>query len=224
MAAQAKPRLSRPILYGLLLTVLAAAYLMLDEQTPRRGAPRRNSATAKKLNLPEGFLEADLAAKFDPVEAEIKNSFQPLVISSKGSSVALRPDSVPSVLTGGDPNWIYTGMAEVDGIAVGLLENKSTGEGSFVKESEIWKLASIVSISPTALSLRGQTGKIYTLSILDQSGTSLPASGGYMPVTPDLRGPIGPVAVEPSRDSAPMTRNRPNRDAAPLNTETRDEN
>jgi hypothetical protein len=230
-----KFKVSRPIIYAVVALIGVAGYLMTSEEVARRGAPNRRPATTAATNLPEGFTEEDLKAKFTVLNDPARDAFKPLVArKAVGTELATSPDAVPSVLTGGDPNWVYTGMAEIDGVPQGLLENRSTGEGVFVKHSESWKQARVTQITPTSIVLVGSNGKPYTMRLVDSEITDaqMMAGGGFTPVQPRLQGPIGNVAVVPENqrggngEGAVAQERRGNRTNSNLNvpTEVTDEN
>lgn len=192
-------KLSRPTIYILLGAVVLSAYVFLSEETVRRGAPKRSSSATAKLNLPDGFLEEDFKTKFTPLNDSPKNSFEPIVARTRqgGAESSVSPDAVPTILTGGEANWVFTGMAEIDGVPVGLLENKATLEGVFLKQSESWKQATVSVISPNALTLVGKNGKQYVLRTIESEMSNYQAEAtGLAPVSPQLRGPIGQGGVQ----------------------------
>lgn len=192
-------KLSRPVIYALVAAAALAAYFLLPEDVTRRGRPRTNPKTSASAKLPEGFTDADLKAKFEPVNIAVRDAFVPLVIRSGGAETAAAPDAVPSVLTGGDPNWYFTGMVEIDGVPMALIENKVSGEGAFVKHSEAWKAATVTGIHPYSLTLAGKDGKTYTLTISQAESSPAMMAQGFMPVNPPLRGNISNgLTVEPS--------------------------
>ncbi len=205
-------KISRPVLYMLLGSVAIGGYVFTNpDSVARKGATKKKTATVAS-NLPEGFTEADLTAKFDRIPEPVKDAFVPIVVrtNSGGAETALSPNAVPSVLTGGDPNWVYTGMAEIDGIPMGLLENKVTGEGVFLKHSESWKMATVTGISPFSLILVARSGKNYTLTITESENRSsgLLANNGFAPVNPNLRGDIANgFEVQPTQLNGRPTRN-----------------
>lgn len=192
-----KLKVSRPIVYVLLLGVVAYGVVLYTEEPTGRKPTRRTAISNAAANLPEGFTEEDLNAKFEQVNDSPRDAFKPLVARrAAGSDVSLSPDAIPSVLTGGDPNWVYTGMAEVDGIPTALVENKATGEGVFLKQAENWKQATVGAIAPFSLTLVGRNGKSFTMRIIDPEVVEPSAS--MAPVQPSLRGPIGNESVNVS--------------------------
>jgi hypothetical protein len=188
-------KISRPVLYILIGAVAIGAFYLTNEEVVARKGATKKKTTSIASKLPEGFTEADLTAKFSRIAEPPKDAFVPIVVRSNegGAETALSPNAVPSVLTGGDPNWVYTGMAEIDGIPMGLLENKVTGEGVFLKHSESWKMATVTGISPFSLILVAKSGKNYTLTITESENRSsgLLANNGFAPVNPNMRGNIG---------------------------------
>lgn len=203
-----KLKISRPILYSTLALVAVGAYLFTEDQAAQRARSVKRKPVASKSKFPEGYNETDFKAKFERLAEPIKDSFKPLVERKRGGSeVALSPNAAPSVLTGGDPNWVYTGMAEIDGAPTGLLENKVTGESNFVQRSENWKSARVGSITPYSLILIGDNGRAYTLRTgVEGDGPTLMAQG-FSPVNPPLRGAIG-AGIEVTPDASQQRRNR----------------
>lgn len=194
-------KINRPLLYAAIAVVGVGIYLSTGPSVTRKGAPRRVTSASATSNLPDGFTQQDLTARFDRVAGTAKDAFQPLVAREAGAEVASAPDAVPTVLTAGESGWYYTGMAEIDGVPTGLLENRSTGEGVFLKQSEKWKDATVRSISPFVLILIGSNGKSYTLRVSELSGTPQMLAQGYAPVSPQLQGRIGnELDVRPTRD------------------------
>jgi len=130
-----KIKVSRPTIYILVAAIAISAWFLTSEETARRGKAARRSTSSATSNLPEGFTKDDLTANFEPLKDDVRDAFKPVVERKRGGSeVALAPNAVPSILTGGDPNWIYTGTAEIDGIPTGLIENKDSGEAEFLKQ------------------------------------------------------------------------------------------
>jgi len=194
-------KVNRTYMYLIAVGVIAYGAVVMTEDNARKGAPKRRNQSTASAPLPTGFTEEDLKVSFSPINESVKDAFRPIVVrKNSGSDTGLSPDAIPSVLTGGDPNWVYTGMAEVDSIPMGLLENKATGEGVFVKHSENWKSAEVAAISPVSLTLVGTNGRTYTMRLLDPEIKS--SGGGSAPVQPNLRGPIGgALTVTPTPES-----------------------
>lgn len=195
-------KVSRPTIYILVAAIAVAAWFLTSEDQAQRARSAQKRPASKTSTLPVGFTQEDLDAQFEPSKEPIKDAFRPLVERRRGGSeTALAPNAVPSILTGGDPNWIYTGMAEVDGVSTGLLENKATGEADFVQHSQAWKDSNVSAISPFSIQLKGKNGKTYTMFIADEtSNRTMMAQNGFSPLNPPLRGGIGAgLEVTPER-------------------------
>lgn len=193
-------KISRPTMYIVLAAVAIGAYVLTSEETMGAGRKAKRAAKDSVRPLPEGFTKDDLAARFDRVNDPVRDAFVPVIVRSGGSDTASSPDAVPSALTGGDPNWVFTGMAEIDGVPMALIENRATGEGDFLKQSDSWKLATVEAISPMSLTLSGRDGRTYTLTISQADERHSLMAQGFSPVSPELRGTIGNgLEVTPER-------------------------
>lgn len=206
------PKVSRPVLYTALGAIAVAAWVMTAEEAPK-GTATKSPRLAKKATQTVGtFTEEDFKASstsFGPTVKISRNSFDPLVVRTRTSvDFQLMPDQVPAELAGGDPNWVYTGTAEIDGKPTALLENRVTMESSFVNQGEKWQRASIVQILPQGIVLSGPSGKKVKLTLNNGEATVTGASeriaSGFQPVNPSLRGPIGAngISIRPDRVAA----------------------
>lgn len=206
------PKISRPVLYTALGAIAVAAWVMTGEEAPK-GTSKKLPRLAKKSTKTVGsFTEEDFSASaksFGPVVKITRNSFDPLVIRDRtAADFQLMPDQVPAELTGGDPNWVYTGTAEIDGKPTALLENRVTMESSFVNQGEKWQRTTIALILPQGIVLAGPSGKKVKLTLNNGEATVTGASeriaSGFQPVNPSLRGPIGAngISVRPDRVAA----------------------
>lgn len=215
-------KISRPVLYGGIGVIAVAAWILTAEEEPT-GSGRKVSRSPKKTVAASGaFTKEDYEAtsvSFEPVEKSSDSSFDPVVKKIKGAGeLNLMPDQVPAELAGGDPNWVYTGTAEIDGKPTALLENRVTLESSFVNQGEKWQRATISQILPQGIILAGPSGKKVKLTLNNGEATVSGAperfASGFQPVSPALRGPIGGngITVRPDR-VASRTTNVEERDA-----------
>lgn len=211
---------SRKLVWTLvgIVTLGSVLYLTQEPEQPKSSA-RSRKATAAKAR--DSFTQEDYDAKFPPVALNARNPFVPLVASKRGKGA--QAGGIPASLTGGDPNWVYTGMAEIDSVPMALLENRKTGEGVFLKHGEVWNGSKVVSIQPETLVLAGPDGLRRTVSaFMEEPAGGSPGGtlggGALPPVTldPSLRGPIGPAMGIQPESPAPQQpgRGRRNRDAA----------
>jgi len=205
------PKLSRPVLYLLILGVGVIAWLMTSGDSSHAGGKRpvAKRAAAKKDKL--GFLPEDYnPPKFEPALATASGKFEPLVSRTQtATQLALSPDAVPAELAGGDPNWVYTGTAEIDGKPTALLENRVTAESDFVNQGQSWKRSQVAQILPQGLVLAGPSGRKVKLTLNTGEATVGSGAGsgdgrlvnGFRPVNPALSGPIGNgITVRPDRN------------------------
>jgi hypothetical protein len=192
-------KISRPVLYTAIGAIAIAAFVLTEGEAPKAPSKKpkvKQSGPMAKDRL--GFLPEDYEkTPFSPVAFATSNRFQPLVSRTRTSAdYALAPDSVPAELAGGDPNWVYTGTAEIDGKPTALLDNRVTGESEFVNQGQRWKRATVSQILPQGLVLATPSGKKVKLTLSNGESTIYPGSpryaSGFQPVNPaNLRGPIG---------------------------------
>jgi len=153
--------LKKPIFWVGVLAVGAIGYMATEGEAKKPTAPAkplaRKSNTSKKASA---FTEEDRKAQFAPVNITFKNAFQPIVARKSGGfgSGEGSANGLPTDFTGGAAGWIYTGSAEIDGVSMALLENRTSGEGVFLKAGERWKSAAVVSIYPDSVVMRGPSG------------------------------------------------------------------
>lgn len=193
----AKLKLSRPVIYGLVAAAGIAGFVLTQpEQVQRKGAPRRNRATAAATPTPTGFTEQDRTAKFPRVSGNLRNVFVPLV-RKEGLDAGVRrpPNQFPLAATGSQTPWIFTGTVVVNQAPRALVENPGTGESLFVGPGDRVGLASIVQVGPSFLVARGPGGETVRLELLrdlEEPELDVPSlgAGSFAPVTPSLQGPI----------------------------------
>jgi hypothetical protein len=187
-------KISRPIIYTAVLGVAAYAVVMITEPEapPKRPTARPAKATS---NLPNGFTEADMKARFTRYNAPSRDSFKPLVASSKSSLTAA--NSQPQSLLGADGAWTLTGINEVNGTPIAVIENASTRDSQFLKVGDIWKGLRVQAVSSDSLVLVNAQGQQTRL------GFAMPAPLNVMPISP------GRLVTEPTPPGTLVT------DAAP---------
>jgi len=193
----------KPIFWvGMAGLAIAGFVLSEPEATSNASTPKK---TAKKKPISKKgqtqFTKEDEAAKFKPVNDSPRNSFVPIVArhSGIGSADGLA-NAIPTDMTGGEGNWVYTGTAETDGVPVALVENRTSGDAVFLKRGERWKSAYVIQISEYSVILRGPSGT-RTLGLVDENlqktGTSVAQAGlqGFSPAQVEapqnFRGNIG---------------------------------
>lgn len=191
--------IKKPIFWVATVGLGTAGFVLTSPEegvAPKAKAPRTSkSAVAKKGST---FTKEDEEASFKPLNVTFKNSFRPVVIRSSGGfgSGEGAANMIPPDFAGGSTGWVYTGSAEIDGAPSALLENRSTGDGVFLRAGERWKSASVVKITPTSVIMDGPSGT-KTFTLVDESlRSSTVAANTQVPPAQvsnpqDLRGPIG---------------------------------
>ena len=192
----AKP--SRTVIYGSLGVLVVASLIFLSGgDTPAKAGGKRTTTTKSAKSKGTVFLAEDYSATFKPVTAAARNVFQPLIARSGvgGLGGLSGPVGVPTELTMGEQNWVYTGMAEVDSVPTALLENTTTQDGIFLKQGERWKQATVYQITPDVLTLVGPDGMHHFVKVLgsEEPIEQMPVGVRPLAVTPppNLQGPIG---------------------------------
>src|SRR5205814_1984309 len=127
-----------------------------DKSALHSSKPKSRAARSKNELV---FTAEDEKASFKPIVSPVKDAFMPLVARKGGigSGQALA-NMLPSEMTGGETNWVYTGSAEMDGVPSALIENRTTGDAVFLKKGERWKSAYVVQILPDSVVMRGPGG------------------------------------------------------------------
>jgi hypothetical protein len=198
---QGKPKVNRKIVYLIVASVLVYAVVLFTEPDAPAGTTRKKTTTVKTKASAGLFTEVDYkvtADDFAPVNEPVRNTFRPLVVRTTESPAVATPgyeSGIPAFLADGDGNWRYTGSAVVDGVPNALLENRSTGDGVFLRPGERWRRATVVSVTSETVVLRGPDGQLWTVRIEgDEEGEGV---GGLAParVIPPLSGPIGGMTL-----------------------------
>jgi len=186
--------LRKPIFWVGVLAIGGIGYMATEGEAKKpSAAPKlvtRKASTSKKSST---FTDEDRRAQFAPVNITFKNAFQPIVARKSGGfgSGEGSANGLPTDFTGGVAGWIYTGSAEIDGVAMALLENRSTGEGVFLKAGERWKSAAVVSIYPDSVVMRGPSGTKTFAVVNDVPNTRSSTSGPIrLNVPQNLQGDI----------------------------------
>lgn len=177
MAAK-KTLFQQPLFWVGSVAVLIAAFVMTepDAATPKSTVKKTSSPKKTTKKTEDEFTKEDETAEFKRVNQTPKNTFVPVVARHSGiGSADGMANSIPTEMTGGQTNWVYTGTAESDGVRVALVENRTTGDATFLKKGERWKSAVVVSISEFSVILRGPSGT-RTFGLVDEEFKSSSSS------------------------------------------------
>jgi hypothetical protein len=182
-------KISRPIIYTAVLGVAAYAAVVITEP---EAAPKRPTTPTKRAasSLPNGLTEADMKARFARYNAPARDAFKPLVVASKSSVNAANRQS--QSLLGVDGAWALTGINEVNGTPIAVIENASTRDSQFLQVGDTWKGLRVQSVSSDGLVFVNAQGQQTRL------GFVAPAPLNVMPISP------GRLVTEPT-PAAPGT-------------------
>ncbi len=149
------PTISRPvgIFIALAVTLGIIAYAQTSSDPPKKAAALATNKGKTVVKSSE-FNDEDYTSRFESPtkKSALRNVFMPLLRNDARAT----PDTgmlskdilrVPGNLAGGDPNWIFTGYAVLNGEKSGLLENRATHQSALVKEGQDWKMTRVIRIN-----------------------------------------------------------------------------
>ena len=199
-------RVSRPMMYGAILVVAVAAFVMTTpKDADDRDGPDPRRAARSAAGPPTGVFDYDYDAEFEQLNESPNNAFMPLVARTSRNSGGIAPNEFPAEYAGGESGWFYTGTVIIDDVPSALVENELTGDGMFLKVGENLKRTTISEIAPTYIVVTGTTGRSLRLDLL----RDLPEPGNEFeglviePVRPDLSGVLGgPIRLPESPDTS----------------------
>jgi len=195
-----------PISIGLLV-VGGIAYFALGSDSP---APAKktaatttggSSSSSSSSDMNSMLTAADYKASFNPLKAQPKDAFMPVVSKDNPGAAAADTGGIPTNLTGGE-QWNYTGMVQVDGKPEALLESPKTSDSVYVTVGEKWKKAKIKRISDSDIELVSDDGDTVAVKVGEISSKSDKAesdgTASLQPASPAaLSGAIGNVDITP---------------------------
>jgi hypothetical protein len=196
-------RLSRPLVYGvlLLLLIVAGALYSQDNSSDTKPPAAKPKSNSPMLASSE-FDRLDYVEKFDKPNVKPRNLFQPAsqIETAPQTAPSADIDRIPADFAHGEASWIYTGLAEVDGVRMALIENSQTHQGGFVKEGETWKTCHVQGITTESVILvdsKGNRQVVMRFNPNKPAKEKPTANAGLQPavVTPAPSGPIGPNMV-----------------------------
>lgn len=199
-------KVSKQLLYGGILVVAVAAFIMTapqDSEDGGRSGPRSTGRTDSEL--PDGITQNDYDAEFEPLNESPASAFMPLVARTSRNTGGIEPNEFPPAYAGGEVGWFYTGTVVIDDVPSALVENELTGDGMYLEVGENLKRTTIMEIAPTYIVVKGTTGRSLRLDLL----RDLPEPGDefdsleIVPVRPDLNGMLGgPIRFPDSPDTS----------------------
>jgi hypothetical protein len=185
-------KLSKPVLYMLLTTLVVAVYLIATPPAPTHHTKLPKPIVTVKATDAQ-FQPEDYTAHFAPTVLVTRNAFQPLVMRKSNllAQQLAAAGNIPAEFAGGDPNWICTGSAQVDGVLQGLIEKKTTSDGVFLKQGDHWKNCVVSQVMEDSVVLVGPGGEAKTIHVKQDEASGEELDAGNNPVQPQLNGPIG---------------------------------
>lgn len=151
--------LNKIFLWGAVGIVAAAFYNFSGDDKPAVKNPPPAIKTTPKTQGEDEVTEADYHVRFDHPKAKLRNVFLPG--GGAENEIGIQPmdiDHIPAELAGGESNWTFTGLAQIDGSMMALLENSEKHQGGFVKQGEHWKGALVKKITPESIVLVDSDG------------------------------------------------------------------
>lgn len=183
---------SMQLLIGLALIVVTYLYTSGEDATTSK--TRSTKPSSKTAKLPENVKEEDYTKRFASLNEAPQNSFMPVIARATGGKdgKSYEPDAIPQEYAGGEPGWYFTGTAEIDGVKQALVENRSSGNGDFLRVGQEWKRVRITAIGENTMTIVGPNGQPKTLSLsYGVTGQFMANSTQVRPLDPTLRGQIG---------------------------------
>jgi hypothetical protein len=171
---------------------LVAAYVVYgalfpsDDTAPTIRGPK---PPVKKSSGASDYLPTDYTFKIAPLAdtTPTKDAFRPLVVKSSVGD----KNGIQSI-----DNYTYSGMAQLNGVSNGLLENSQTGQGDFVQPGQHWHDQwLVIKITPEEMDLRSDATEATTVLLAGAAAAKSAASAG--PTTVAAGGSSNPVMVGP---------------------------
>lgn len=197
-------KLSKPLWFALIGTLLVAAYLLLTDGSPTT-RPGSKKATSAKSGAKAGeYDKIDRLARFEPYKGGARNVFMPVVGRAAGlPGLGAKTDAIPALYASNEPDWIYTGTAEIDGVPVALFESTSTREGVFLKQGEHWKSSIVMQIGPDFVVVATDGGLTHKVSLPPYN---MAMESGPLDVTVPAREATAPrVSITPNSTAPPIS-------------------
>jgi hypothetical protein len=160
-----------------------------DDTTTTKKANTVTQQTTTAQDPNSLITDADRKAKFVAVKFEPKDSFTPLV--SKATTSGANAGGLPNSITGGDGNWSYTGMVEVDGKPEALLENPKDSQSVYLTVGQHWKRAKVARVSSSDIELVGDDGTVAVVKMGEIAAGKEETNPALQPAT--IQGPQGQI-------------------------------
>jgi len=182
---------TNPLLWVLLLGGGVIAYFATGGPAPSTSSTHVGTTkSSKKNSMDTVYQPEDYSAHFQPVVANARDVFDPILKTRSGGASG-QPNAIPPSITPGE-TWCFTGYAAIDGQAMALVEKTGTGEAAYLKSGEDWKQGHVEGIDPTMLTMLGPDGTTYSIPLGNSVQSAPPGvPGGQVSPENPLSGPIG---------------------------------
>jgi hypothetical protein len=191
--AKAQPKKKPSSLRWLLLGGgLLVVYILATQGDEAKPAAKAKAVVKKKSPNDQDYVAADYDAAKNPYAAlkgPVVDAFKPAIFRPTGGGM---DKGWPTAF--GGPGWTYSGMAVVDGVSQGLLENASTGDSVLLHKGQRWQNGKAGDIYADHMVLIGPDGP-RTVSVEEAKDTSpsAPTATGNLPLP--AMSPMAPVQV-----------------------------
>jgi hypothetical protein len=198
-----KFKISRPILYLLVLGAVAyAAILLTEPEAAARKSNTKRTSTSRSAKA-DGITEEDRTAKFAPYTTARRDAFAPVVVAKKArpKNLEARPTPAPRpvVVVVKPPvpaDWSLTGIALVNGTRMALLENGSHTETKFLTVGEQWMGLEVTQIGQSEILFRQSSGAPYRMVFA--SPADIKANPTMPSALPSPQAPVTPNRFTPN--------------------------
>lgn len=201
---------SKPVIFFGIFAIAASIYVWSQPEAAAAKTSTTKKRSAKVAFDGWDFPPPDPTLHIPKPRATTRDVFLPKV---KVQRVVRLPSAqedlvaIPAGLADGEGGWAYTGMAEVDGVRMALLENSGTRQSGYIREGEDWKKAHVVGITTACIVLSDEKGvaqTVYRFNPNDPPKIKPPPNPGFAPLNPGglPSGPIGgairPIVSSPN--------------------------
>jgi hypothetical protein len=191
---------SRPVAAFAFVACAVGIYLWATPETVAAKTPPKPRKKAVKAADAGWDFPRNAFVRFAKPEGMPRDVFLPAVQVQR---VVKLPEpgedqvQIPASYADGEGGWAYTGMAEVDGVRMALLENGGTKQAGYVREGDDWKKSHIVGITTACIVLSNEKGVAETVYRFNPNTPPKPKplpEPGFRPLNPGPN-PVGPIGA-----------------------------
>lgn len=181
-------KISKPILYTLLIGGGAALYFLT---TPDDPPTKHTKKTAKSAAMAQnGITEADLKAHFARFTVASRDAFAPKVIPKKSSALLGNPNA-KNGMQGPTGTWALTGINVINGVRTAVMENGSTHDILSLKPGDSWNGLRVASVGEDSIEVINAQNQKSRITFVDPKADAV----GAPVVRADANGANGPAPL-----------------------------